>query len=140
LLAMIDLHLALRLIDLAHVEDPLEEELLRTLAEVFQPCGGDGFEHLREPLARTDVAVEFAARAGAGEELERALRVARCELRRRSSRAAAPQYLGSRNPQPSQELRASQHLAEPVAPRVAEPHGSARGIEEQLKQVLLLRP
>ena len=63
LVAMVDLHLALRIVDVTHAEDVLEEELLRAFAEVLELRRRDALQRRGEALVRREVAVEDAVGA-----------------------------------------------------------------------------
>jgi hypothetical protein len=73
LVAVMDLQLALGMIDVLHAQDVLEEELLRAFAEVLELGGGEGAVE----GDRADVAVEDGAGARANNQLELALRFVR---------------------------------------------------------------
>src|SRR4029077_2607495 len=63
LLAMMNLQLPLRVVDVDHAEEVLEQKLLRTLPEVLELGGGDAIERLRELREQRgigDEAVELA--------------------------------------------------------------------------------
>ena len=62
---MMNLQLALGMLDFLHAKDVLEEKLLRTLAEVFELRGGEGLHAGADGLREhRQVAVEDGARAG----------------------------------------------------------------------------
>src|SRR6185369_17527060 len=70
LLAVIDLQLPLRIVDVDHAEDVLEQKLLRTLAEVFELSGRDRLQRFLEVFGEArDVAVEDGVGAGTDQEL-----------------------------------------------------------------------
>src|SRR5205823_9525443 len=72
LLAMIDLQLALGVVDIFHAEEVLEQELLRALAEVLELSGGDRLEGREDRIAErvTHVSVEHGLRSAARGQLQ----------------------------------------------------------------------
>jgi hypothetical protein len=117
--AMVDLQLALGMVDVARAEDVLEEELLRALAKVLELGGG---EAERGRVDAGDVAVETASGAGFDEQLKLAmeLRVASCGLPGLYVQAGKPGQLATRNR--AHIARGPQHLAETVARGVGKMH------------------
>src|SRR6185295_17215379 len=74
LLAVVDLHLALGIVDVTDAEDVLHQKLLRTLAEVLELGGGDGLERAARACQDDragEIAIEGGAVASASEHLQR---------------------------------------------------------------------
>ena len=73
LVARVQLQLAVGILDVDHVEDVFEQELLRAFAEILELSRRDVPERCREVLAKRgvfDESIEGPVGAGAGDELE----------------------------------------------------------------------
>src|SRR6185436_18801701 len=103
LVAMIDLQLALGMLDVLHAEDVLQPKLLRTLAEVLELGGGEGALE----TDAGDVAVEDGAGAAFAEELEGT------QVKRRP-RPAAGGRSGRRSTHTPHETLCPDYLPKPI--------------------------
>src|SRR5205085_10100529 len=150
--AMIDLQFALGIVEVVDAENVLEEELLGTLAEVFELRRRHIFERMRERLGVRDEAVEDAARSGASEQLKCASRWRRgalacpdsvaCSDRRGGCPPLDDEIFEERfflgwfllDDAVLEKLRRAQRLAKAVASGEREVNGFRRAVEEELKE------